>query len=412
MAYEWFNDAVYNPLNSFTPSVSTNTYGAFQELPNQNSNSTYSGTPFGQAGGNVAFSDSAARKLLEMAIADDVRTDQVEKDMAADTEMVDEATQNLANLGYSTPEVGPTISIGEALSNAMMEMMKVYNIQNFASTWGRIRKDYPGITSDEAMNLLRYDSRYNKDYTTRFAGNQTRIKNGFGALDEKTYLEMEKGYSTVFKNYELPNFDNSGQYEILIGNNIDVVQTSKRVSMAYDRVLKSDPGTLNAWAYFYPQLSTGDIVSIMLDPKNQLGVMERKVQSAEIGGAALNQGLNASLAAQNIQSQRYSNLTTGTIGADAIRDTGETKAMAREDYKKIAGELPGAEKLSAIYAGQLDQYGQVEAEKSNILGLASEKRKLDKLVAREESSFKGSSGTSKGAFSTSYLNRQGKSGAF
>jgi hypothetical protein len=329
MAYEWFNDAVYNPLNSFTPSVSTNTYGAFQELPNQNSNSTYSGTPFGQAGGNVAFSDSAARKLLEMAIADDVRTDQVEKDMAADTEMVDEATQNLANLGYSTPEVGPTISIGEALSNAMMEMMKVYNIQNFASTWGRIRKDYPGITSDEAMNLLRYDSRYNKDYTTRFAGNQTRIKNGFGALDEKTYLEMEKGYSTVFKNYELPNFDNAGQYATLIGNNIDVVQTSQRVSMAYDRVLKADPGTLNAWATFYPQLSTADLVSIMLDPKNQLGVMERKVQSAEIGGAALNQGLNASLAAQSIQSQRYSNLTTGTIGADAIRDTGETKASSK-----------------------------------------------------------------------------------
>jgi len=398
MAYEWFSGAVYNPLNSFTPSVSTNAYGAFQELPKQNPNSTYSGTPFGQAGSNVAFSNTAAQKLLDLANADDVRTDQVEKDMAADTLMVNQATQNLANMGYSTPEVGPTITKEDALFNAVMEMMKVYNIQNFASTWNRIRKDYPGISSDEAMNLLRYDSRYNKDYNTRFEGNQTRIKNGFGALDEKTYLEMEKGYSAVFKNYGLTNFDNAGQYATLIGNNIDVVQTSQRVSMAYDRVLKADPGTLNAWATFYPQLSTADLVSIMLDPKNQLGVMERKVQSAEIGGAALNQGLNASLAAQSMQSQRYSNLTTGTIGADAIRDTGETKAMAKEDYQKIASELPGAEKLSAMYAGQLDQYGQIEAEKANILGLASEKRKLQRLIDREESSYKGSSGTSTASF--------------
>jgi hypothetical protein len=322
-------------------------------------------------------------------------------------------------MGSTTPQsqVVPmgspeSISKEDALFNAMMEMMKVYNIQNFASTWAKIRKDYPGISSAEALDLLRYDGRYNADYTQRFSGNQTRIKNGLGAVDEKTYLEMERGYSQVFKNYSLPTFDNAGMYSTLIGNGVNVVEAGQRVSMAYDRVLNSDPGTLDAWRKFYPQLNTADLVATMLDPKNQVAVMERKVQAAEIGGAALTQGLNASMAAETIQSNRYSNLTTGTIGADAIRNTNQGLPQTKTDYEKIAGQLPVAEKLSSIYGGQLAQYGQVEAEKANILGLASEKRKLEDLVSREQANYQGSSGTSKGAFSTQYLNRQGKSGAF
>jgi len=294
--------------------------------------------------------------------------------------------------------VAPLTSAEEALYNAMMETMKVYNIQNFASTWTKIRKDYPGISSEDAMNLLRYDPRYNVDYNQRFAGNQARIKNGFGAVDEKTYLEMERGYAQIFKNYTLSTFQNPAQYATLIGNNVDVVQAGKRVSLAYDRILNADDSILNAWRQFFPQLDTSDLVAMMLDPKNQLAIMERKVQSAEIGGAALAQGLNASMAAETIKSNRYSNLTTGTIGTEAIKATGDTIAQTRADYEKIAGQLPGAEKLSSIYGGQLEQYGQVEAEKANILGLASEKRKLERLIARESANFSGESGTSAVSF--------------
>jgi hypothetical protein len=296
------------------------------------------------------------------------------------------------------PVAPPITSSEDALFNVMLEAMKVYNIQNFASTWAKIRKDYPTISSEDAMNLLRYDPRYNGDYNQRFSGNAARIKNGFGALDEKTYLEMERGYSKIFKDYTLSTFDNTAQYATLIGNNVDVVEAGKRVSLAYDRILNADDAILNAWRQFFPQLSTSDLTAMMLDPKNQLAIMERKVQSAEIGGAALAQGLNASLAAQTIKSNRYSNLTTGTIGTENIKDANQSLAQTRADYEKIAGELPGAEKLSSIYGGQLEQYGQVEAEKANILGLASEKRKLEALIARESANFKSSAGTFGGSF--------------
>jgi hypothetical protein len=47
--------------------------------------------------------------------------------------------------------------------------------------------------------------------------------------------------------------------------------------------------------------------------------------------------------------------------------------------------------LSSISQG-LPQYGQVEAEKSRIQGLASEERKKQSLIALEEARYGGSSG--------------------
>jgi hypothetical protein len=296
-----------------------------------------------------------------------------------------------------TPYTPPTISAEQALLNVLMDSMKAYNIQNFTSTWAKIRKDYPSISSEDAMNLLRYDPRYNADYNQRFAGNATRIKNGFGAIDEKTYLEMERGYSQLFKSNDLLTFDNTARYAELIGKNVDVATAGKRVALGYDRVLKGGKGTLDAWNKFFPQLSTSDVVAYMLNSEEQLPVLERKVQAAEIGGAALTQGLNASMAAETIKSNRYSNLTTGTVGTNVIADTKQSLAQTKADYEKIGGEVPGGEKLSAMYGG-LDQYGQIEAEKANILGLASEKRKLERLIAREKVSFEGSAGTFSGSF--------------
>lgn len=430
MAYEWFNNAIYNPMNSNTPdTMSATSSGVTTPFDVGTSRSMGNGT-FTSGAGPAPSAGTIIPKTPVITTPTDTGTSTPTDKGVFTTSSTQNPYGEQPGAGLFTPPGtsnggsgpgggndkgggGTVKSLADAQFDIMIGLMGRYNIANLAEAFGKIRKDYPNISSADAMDLLRYDPRYNADYTKRFAGNTARAKNGFGMLDEKTYLEMEQGYSKVFKNYNLATFDNSAQYESLIGGNVDVVEAGKRVAMAYDRVLHSDPGTLNAWAKFYPQLSTADLVSIMLDPKNQLGVMERKVQSAEIGGAALTQGLNASAAAQTIQNQRYSNLTTGTIGADTIRDTGETKAMAAKDYETIAGQLPRAEFLSSIYANQgLAQYGQVEAEKANILGLASEKRKAEDLAAREAANYQGSSGTSKGAFSTQYLNRQGKSGAF
>jgi hypothetical protein len=151
-------------------------------------------------------------------------------------------------------------------------------------------------------------------------------------------------------------------------------------------------------------LSNQDLVAAMLDPEEQLPALERKVQSAEIGGAALRQGLSAELVDTTVKSAMYSNVRSGTIGAGTLETANVSAASANKGYEKIAGELPTMEKLSSIYGSTLEQYSQREAEQADLLGLASAKRKKERLIAREEAEFQGSSGTMKGSLGKS---RQG-----
>jgi len=78
---------------------------------------------------------------------------------------------------------------------------------------------------------------------------------------------------------------------------------------------------------------------------------------------------------------------------------GVTQEQARKGYATIADILPGAQKLSEIYGG-MDAYGQVEAQKEVFGGLASEKRKREKLTQAEIGTFSGKSGVSRGTLGT------------
>lgn len=300
------------------------------------------------------------------------------------------------------PPPKPT-SLGDANYAIAKSILEKYNITGLADALSKIRADYPDISSEQMMDLLRYDSRYNTNYLKRFSANEARAKNGLPMLDEKTYLTMEQGYKQLFESYNLKTFANQSQYDSLIAGDVSVAEAQKRVSLAYDTVLKGDPNTLKAFEQYYPELSTSDLVATVLDPKTQMPALQNKIQSAEIGGAAIAQGLNASAAASQIAAarQQYTNVTEGTIGSDAIMNAGITKATAAANYETIAGELPIANKLSAIYGNTLQQYGQVESEQANILGLASAKRKKEMLTAREAASFAGQTGQLQSAYGVS-----------
>jgi hypothetical protein len=104
-------------------------------------------------------------------------------------------------------------------------------------------------------------------------------------------------------------------------------------------------------------------------------------------------------------SSMYKNVQAGTIGAGTLETAGVSPATSVVKYENIARELPTMEKLSSIYGSTLDQYGQREAEQAELLGLASAKRKKERLVAREEASFQGSSGPMRGSLGAT---RQGQ----
>jgi hypothetical protein len=280
-------------------------------------------------------------------------------------------------------------------------ILKSYNITDIASVLNTIRDEYPEASSEDVLTLLQFDSRYNAKFNARFAANVERQKAGKPVLSPAEYLKLEQGYISIFNAYNLPTFKSQSYYDKFIKEDLDVVEVTDRVQLAYDRVL-NDQSVKSAFNKFFSALGFSDIVAGMLDPVNQIPALERKVKAAEIGGAALRQGLTASeLAMTEAQANvPFSNVTRGTLGADVLGQEGVTKAQAEAGFRKIAEVLPTAEKLSSIYGGTEEQYGRLEAEQEQLQGLASAARKRQRLAELETAQFRKSSGLGRGALSS------------
>lgn len=341
---------------------------------------TIGGAPAGYMPKVVAdYQASAAEAAALIAEANQSITD---VDIAgAAAGKISESMGGPAYVPIVTPvDKGTGTSTSDAVNAALIAQMSIYGIKDLAATIAKIRRDNPGITGDELLLLLRNDSRYNTEYLNRFSGNKTLIAAGKAPLDEKAYLANEQAYEKLFKGYNLTQFMNRDKYAMLIANEVSPTEAGTRVSLAYDKVL-GDPNTADVFKRYYPGLTTSDIIGALLDPKEQLPQLQKKVTSAEIGGAALRQGLDISAAASTIQSERYKNLTQGTVGYETLQGLGVTKEEAVTGYQNIAAKLPRAEFLSSITGGA--DYTQVQAEQEEFMGLASAKRARQDLSAIE-----------------------------
>jgi hypothetical protein len=211
-------------------------------------------------------------------------------------------------------------------------------------------------------------------YKDRFSANDTRIKNGLRALGPAEYLANEDAYRQTLRAYGLTAFDNDAYVKKFLENDMSPAELNTRVVDAVQRIQLADP-SIKATIQQYYGLSDTELTAYILDPKNQLPAIERKIQAGEIGGAALNQGLNV-------------NSTT----AEDLAAYGVTQNQARQGYQTISDILPTADKLSNIYGSTMDKYGQTQAEQEVFKGTASAKRARERLVGRETAQFQGQSG--------------------
>ena len=243
---------------------------------------------------------------------------------------------------------------------------------------------------------LKLDMRELPTYKARFAGNTTRVSAGLNALSEADYLQQENDYSEIFKMYGVGNLSSRSQFSSLIGGNISVTEATKRVDAAVKRVKNADPAVLTTLRNLYPSITDTDIVSYFLKPDEMLPELERKTTVAEIGATASQFGMKETGLAKFEDLQRY----------------GVNLASARAGYATIAEDLPTATKLSSIYNQTGITYGQTEAEAEQFKSSAEAKRKKERLIETEKSSFKGSAGLNTGGLSTQYLRRSSSAGQF
>jgi hypothetical protein len=220
------------------------------------------------------------------------------------------------------------------------------------------------------------------EYQKRFAANADRIKAGLSALTPAQYVAMEDQYQNIMRNYGLPasyySKDDMGTqagFQKLLANDVSSSELEDRIATAQQRVLNTNPEVLKAFKQFYPDINNADILAYTLDPQNALSTIHRKVSAAEIGGAALAQGLQAN---------------GGT--AESLAGQGITKAQAQQGYTNVAEMVPRGSQLADIYGQTPYTQGTAEAEVFNTAGAADAAAKRKKLTSLETAQFSGSSG--------------------
>lgn len=230
--------------------------------------------------------------------------------------------------------------------------------------------------------------RNTKAYMTRFSANDARVKAGLSALSPASYLAMEDKYQEVMRQYGLPaSYYTPGLYgkqegfEKLISNDISNTELEDRIIAAQERVIRGAPQITQALKEFYPEITNGDILAYAFDPANAIKNIQRKVTTAEIGGAALAQ----------------TGLTTSLARAEELQRYGVDKAAATAGYSMIGGGLQRGSELAAIY--QQDPYTQTTAE-SEVFKLSGEqeaRKQRQKVTGLEKAAFGGQSGLTSGA---------------
>jgi hypothetical protein len=247
-----------------------------------------------------------------------------------------------------------------------------------------------GYTSD-TIQLIMQDPKSTDPlavaFQTRFPANKARLAAGKSVLSAADYLAAERSYSQVLQSYGVASLATRDKMNAFITNDISAAEVSDRVGLAISRVQNADTATKQALALYYPMLNQSDIVGAVLDPAEGLPALQRKVQMAEIGGAALAQGLKTVDASGNLTGINIK------MGQEALASLGVTKEQARAGFQQVAEVTPRGEFLSSISPGE--DYGQLEAEQEAFQGLASAKRARLSLTEQERARFGGSAGTSK-----------------
>lgn len=249
-----------------------------------------------------------------------------------------------------------------------------------------------GVSPSEFTMRLRETT----PYKTRFKANEDRIKAGLAAISEAEYIGLEDQYQNIMRNYGLPeSYYTKGKYgtqegfQKFIANDVSATELEDRIMTAQQRVLNSNPEVLASLKAFYPGITNGDILAYTLDPKNAITDIKRKVTAAEIGGAAVQAGLNRGDTPE--QRAAYA-ARAGELGA-----AGVTKAQAQQGFQTVAELAPRGGQLAAMYGESPYTQQTAEQEVFGLAGSVEASRQRRKLAGLERAEFSGQAGTAQGA---------------
>jgi transcriptional regulator with XRE-family HTH domain len=278
--------------------------------------------------------------------------------------------ENFPTIGTVADPYGNLDGANRDAAIALTALFKSYGLDSLAP---QIIKMIQNGFSADTIALLLQDT---KEYKTRFAANDARIKAGLPVLSPAEYISTEQAYRQVMSAAGLPIgfYDSTSDFRKFLEGDVSPTEVKSRVDAVSEAIYRAPQATKDIFSQWY---STGDMIAYALDPKVASPLIEQRIRAAEAAAVARQQGL-----------------TLSQMSAERLGVTGSTLSEIEQGFSFIAQEKPTTDKLSALYGGALSQDDLV-AEVFDKDANATLKRRG--LASRERGVFAGSSGQAKGS---------------
>lgn len=205
-------------------------------------------------------------------------------------------------------------------------------------------------------------------YKLRFPGMEA-LRAAGQAINEATYISMEKGYLQTLGAYGLDAgvFGTRGELGKYIANMVSPREFEERVNIAKTRVADNTDVVKQLKGY-YPEIDDSAVVSYLLNPTKGMDIIKKQVRAAEIGAAATFAGFS-DLGGQGAMGTGYAESLIGATGTADLaalkKDFGQAKTLARTQSRLAGIEGQAYKDTEAVNAA-------IAQEQSSIL--ASQRR--------------------------------------
>ena len=146
------------------------------------------------------------------------------------------------------------------------------------------------IRQDFTVSQIRLELPKQQAYKDRFPGMEA-LRAAGQAVNEATYISMEKGYLQTLQAYGLDTkaLGSRKQLGTYVSNLVSPREFEERVNLAATRV-KDNADVISQFKTYYPEVDNSALTAYLLNPTVGMDIIKKQVRLAEIGAAAMDVG--------------------------------------------------------------------------------------------------------------------------
>jgi len=269
-----------------------------------------------------------------------------------------------------------------------------------------------GSSVTEALNMAIQEGRNNpnlKEFTSRFSGIyalQDKLNSGVAVtvptIAEYTASEAKMG--DVLNQAGLSSLNKQSFLGDLLGKGVNVAEFTNRINSVFLRIDQLPDQAKSTVNRYFPTLDRTQLAQALLTGESGAVELSKQLSGMEVLAAAEQQGLGAYQGAGNP-------LLAGGLGLEEAKNlaaSGYDYQSALKGFGEVK-QLNRANQLANLTGGQFTQ----QQAQSAVFGKSADELERLRLISEQEKArLSGSAGTSRGSFSTGYLNKQSSSGQF